>query len=964
MITAVWRASGSRSSSCAVFLPLLLHALRLTNSEEVADLTWRAKLHRAHGRSLSVSGMPPSGYQPSTVLPEIVELHMASQGIDYHVNLTRHRVLLPGHFQHILHFKNGSVASGPLPTACLYLGKAVISAASNSFGSASVSACAGKVSGVIVTLDRALAFEVASADGNISHVLKGICRLRDIKDQDIRVRHRDIANFMGGQNRAYNTTAEGRHLTSSSLPTKYVEVLAINDYARFQAFGGQPGLQELAQHTAEVFLRVNALYHVPIQGGSFSYNVQVVLVAQHTFLEADPWDASVRMSGIETDFQSLLNAMHAWGFRQASALQVAGHDNRVLLSGRNFVGSVVGLAGLSTMCMGSQSGSVTMCGAGESRLDWCGAVVAHEMGHNFGMNHDSDGNSCPGGSIMGAGDPDTTKEFSSCSAAYLNNFFESTYTRNGQCLENYPATVLGEPLCRNGFVECGDGEDCVEQCDCGSEDCSSIDPCCNGQTCRFADAGHQCSDVLGNCCQSCRFVGGIACRPAKNDCDLPERCTGTSGVCPADLYVYPGRSCSTSGFDGKCFSGNCMSQDALCAIDLTRDFWGRFDITEACAAYNDDCQTMVCHDASSSDPLKCVQTFALHGRIMTVPDGTPCWFESDVRGERNGMCYGGQCVPAQVLAEVPLCGNGGIDFGEECDCGPDGTNDPCCDCTTCQLSSGSRCSALEPCCSACQFAAAGTTCRASLGDCDEEEACTGSSGVCPPDIGKRWGTVCTDSDGVNSTCYGKVCLDSLDKQCAAKVPGRPKAQSDVHGNRSQGAGHDCNGLMCCSTCTQHRGSLFIGGIGLVTDPYTCSVCSRSTQLLEWTYNSEQVEMWLTGALDGSVLNDPTKMCILFEEVTPPDASTCGATEFFDHASARCLPCHPGCETCSGPRNSDCIGRCKYAQDSRGACASLEQQQYAGQTSWTETTIGHASRKATLAEVIVFVSIMCTKSIAF
>eukprot|EP00971_Amphidinium_carterae_P120219 2381757-Amphidinium_carterae.1 len=55
----------------------------------------------------------------------------------------------------------------------------------------------------------------------------------------------------------------------------------------------------------------------------------------------------------------------------------------------------------------------------------------------------------------------------------------------------------------------------------------------------------------------------------------------------------------------------------------------------------------------------------LRGSDVSVPDGTPCWFESDVRGERNGMCYGGQCVPAQVLAEVPLCGNGGIDFGEE-----------------------------------------------------------------------------------------------------------------------------------------------------------------------------------------------------------------------------------------------------------------------------------------------------------
>ena len=50
--------------------------------------------------------------------------------------------------------------------------------------------------------------------------------------------------------------------------------------------------------------------------------------------------------------------------------------------------------------------------------------------------------------------------------------------RNGECLENKPSRVFGDPVCGNGFRE--DGEDC----DCGSSDCSVIDPCCNGASCK------------------------------------------------------------------------------------------------------------------------------------------------------------------------------------------------------------------------------------------------------------------------------------------------------------------------------------------------------------------------------------------------------------------------------------------------------------------------------------------------
>merc|ERR1712232_606538 len=243
---------------------------------------------------------------------------------------------------------------------------------------------------------------------------------------------------------------------------------------------------------------------------------------------------------------------------------------------------------------------------------------------------------------------------------------------------------------------------------------------------------------------------------------------------------------------------------------------------------------MGCHNASATDPYECGQYFATHGKQMAVPEGTPCWRPSDRLGERTGMCYLGSCVEPHTLAAVPHCGNGGIDFGEECDCGT--SIDPCCNCTSCKLTNASACSSTEPCCdpSTCSYKPYGTVCRAAVGSCDIEEVCTGVHGRCPNDRGKMWGSACKNA-GVDSTCYAKVCLPSLDQQCSSKTAGaKPKGDKGYEGQWS--SHHSCEALMCCNSCEQRNGNYNIEGVGLRTDPTFCYGCLQSISTTTFTVN--------------------------------------------------------------------------------------------------------------------------------
>ena len=66
------------------------------------------------------------------------------------------------------------------------------------------------------------------------------------------------------------------------------------------------------------------------------------------------------------------------------------------------------------------------------------------------------------------------------------------------------------------------------------------------------------------------FPGETPCRPATEFCDLPEGCTGSSAICPDDIFKLDGTLC----LDGtvcngaeECQSGSCTAGTALSCDD-------------------------------------------------------------------------------------------------------------------------------------------------------------------------------------------------------------------------------------------------------------------------------------------------------------------------------------------------------------------------------------------------------------
>ncbi|NXA01093.1 ADA15 protein, partial [Nesospiza acunhae] len=318
-----------------------------------------------------------------------------------------------------------------------------------------------------------------------------------------------------------------------------VELVMVVDHAAFQNY---PNLQRVHTRTLEIANQVDVFFR-PL-------GVRVALLAVEVWSEGD----KIAVGG---SARAVLERFLRW--RQEELLPQLPHDNAQLLTGAHFDDVSVGMSTQASVCSPTRSGGVSMDHSVSVLV--VASTVAHQLGHNLGMRHDSAGRLCDCGDLrhdrgcIMAPPTGLTPglSFSNCSRQDLER---SLQQGQGWCLSNVPEpqVLTGSPTCGNHFVELG------EECDCGlSVECT--DPCCNSSSCQLMP-GAVCA-TEDACCEDCQLRrAGHVCREPLGECDLPEFCDGVSRRCPPDTFLQDGQPCASGR--ARCYSGACATYEGQC----------------------------------------------------------------------------------------------------------------------------------------------------------------------------------------------------------------------------------------------------------------------------------------------------------------------------------------------------------------------------------------------------------------
>ncbi|KAM5349889.1 hypothetical protein ACJ41O_006394 [Fusarium nematophilum] len=233
-----------------------------------------------------------------------------------------------------------------------------------------------------------------------------------------------------------------------------------------------------------------------------------------------------------------------------------------LLSGCSS-GSTVGMAWIGNTCGrgstwrgGSTVASTNVVIRTES--EW--QVIAHELAHNFGANHDCTSSTCSGNNaqdccplsestcdangqyLMNPSSDRQLRDFSPCTIGAICTAIGRDLI-DTSCLVSEDDPVINDSQCGNGIVEPG------EACDCGGDQCPE-DSCCNPSTCQLR-SGAECDPTSDGCCtDQCRVAdSGQICRASTGPCDPEETCDGTSSQCPEDVQDTESDSCGGGSGD-------------------------------------------------------------------------------------------------------------------------------------------------------------------------------------------------------------------------------------------------------------------------------------------------------------------------------------------------------------------------------------------------------------------------------
>uniref|UniRef100_A0A8C2GSI3 ADAM metallopeptidase domain 28 n=1 Tax=Cyprinus carpio TaxID=7962 RepID=A0A8C2GSI3_CYPCA len=449
--------------------------------------------------------------------PDTVKYAMTLGGRDIKMHLQKNDGILTKDYSETYYTKDGMLVTNTPKDLdlCYYHGKIV----NDSKSSVSMSTCDG-LRGYFQTEEQRFLIEPLSEDGDGDHA---VYKYENVNEETPRV--------CGVTNTSWDESEEigpPRILKSRSRSSVRLSIHLLYNH------------EKLRKRIFEIINYINDVYK--------EINTFVALTGFEVWTDSD----KIQVSSVAGD---TLNRFTQW--RNSDLIKRQKHDNAHLLSAVDIDGITVGVANTGSLCGSLSTAIVEVLIFSHKKSQTyfpkiLGATMAHEMGHNLGMDHDSSGCVCSDSTcimtfyFVAYGEPKTK---------VLNKYHCSMSPQNPECLLNMPKPkeLIQPPVCGNGFVETG------EECDCGTvQGCTN--PCCNALTCKLTE-GSQCA--TGECCENCKIMSAAhVCRPKNDECDLPESCTGKSAWCPEDVFTVNGIPCKNG--KGYCYNGQCPQREEQC----------------------------------------------------------------------------------------------------------------------------------------------------------------------------------------------------------------------------------------------------------------------------------------------------------------------------------------------------------------------------------------------------------------
>ncbi|XP_075714930.1 disintegrin and metalloproteinase domain-containing protein 9 [Rhinoderma darwinii] len=591
-----------------------------------------------------------------------------AEGKEHILHLEHNRDLLAKDFTVYTYAEDGTRLASPLhdEDLCHYKGYAEGYTDSR----VAISTCSG-LRGLLHLSNGSYGIEPLQTSSNFQHL---IYRLEDVKQEPMVC---GVSSPEGGhESQHYHSPSMFQQLRRKKravLPqTRYVELFLVVDKERYDMLG--QNASAVRAEMVELSNYLDSMYTL--------LNIRIVLVG------LEIWTSGNHIN-IEGSAGEVLGRFVQW--REKELVPRRRHDSAQFVLKKRF-GGTAGMAFVGTVCSRGHAGGINVFS--NLNVPSFSSIVAHELGHNLGMNHD-DGRGCTCSTkfcIMNSGASDS-KNFSTCSE---DDFEKLILNKGGNCLLNVPRPdeSYNAPFCGNKLVDPG------EECDCGNEKECEKDPCCQHGTCKLR-SGAECAN--GGCCQNCRFsAGGTVCRDMTNECDLPEYCNGSSPFCQPDVFIQNGNPCQNK--QAYCYNGICQYYDAQCQgifgqeakaaapicfqnVNSKGDRFGNCgyqgNAYKSCELRNAQCGKLQCENANSM-PIFGIEP----STIKTHVQGTICWgvdfqLGTDVpdpamvnegtKCAEGKVCKEFQCVNASVLGydcdvQNKCGGNGVCNSNKNCHC--------------------------------------------------------------------------------------------------------------------------------------------------------------------------------------------------------------------------------------------------------------------------------------------------------